>query len=84
MCPTAASTIDTLTPCGGSNVYCEQNSIAPTPALQGYYTVSAGVREGATDHYDLHNTTRTAQVLCSPGWYCSGGIQYPVRCILSH
>jgi hypothetical protein len=40
--------------------------------------VSAGAREGVVDEVNEGHTTRTAQVLCPPGHYCTRGEKIPV------
>ncbi|KAG5188061.1 hypothetical protein JKP88DRAFT_276023 [Tribonema minus] len=69
----AASVNATARPCGGTAVYCSEGSAVPTPALDGYYTISAGMQQALVEATDPLNTTRTAQILCGPGYYCTGG-----------
>ena len=54
----------------------------PTAALPGYYTVSASIYQGMVEALDRQNTTRTAQILCEPGYHCAAGVKYSVSALL--
>ena len=61
--------------CGSANVYCATGSAIPTPVSEGYYTIGPfSVQYQQQVSFD--ETTRTHQVLCEPGFWCSQGIRY--------
>jgi len=63
--------------CGGPGVYCPPGSAHPTPVDVGFYTIHTGVDQARQAYWDQDNTTKSAQLLCEPGHYCSGGIKQP-------
>lgn len=63
-CPIGSSS-STQAECGGSNKYCPEGSSTPSTVSTGYYTTGGA---GAT--------TRTSQVICEMGYYCTGGVRY--------
>lgn len=60
--------VSALTPvaCGAPHLYCPEGSFEPTVSDEGYYTVRNA------DHDDP--TTRTHQVICPLGHYCTNGV----------
>lgn len=52
-------------PCGSDGFFCPTSSGRPLPVQPGYYST------GGT------NTTRTGEVACPPGSYCTRGIRQP-------
>ena len=62
LCP-AGSTSPVAAVCGDAAVYCPEGSFIPTVATEGYYTAG-----GAS------SSTRTHQLECERGHYCTGGV----------
>ena len=50
--------------CGGAQYYCPDGSGAPTPVLEGYYSVGG-----------VSTMQQTAQALCPNGTYCADGVK---------
>mmetsp|Transcript_8264 Transcript_8264/g.9870 ORF Transcript_8264/g.9870 Transcript_8264/m.9870 type:complete len:365 (+) Transcript_8264:3-1097(+) len=57
--------------CGGNNYYCPAGSETPTMISSGFYSIGG----------DGPNT-RTAQIMCEPGYYCVGGVRR--KCSAGH
>lgn len=73
-CPSASSS-PTAVECGlhrGAGVYCPPGSANPLIANEGHYTVGGFERVIGLPE----NTTRSVQVPCEAGHYCTGGIKY--------
>lgn len=81
-CP-AGSTVATAFPCGGLDYYCPEGSPRPIPAAAGRYTVSrSDIARNRTAFEQLtegsvSQAARVAELLCSPGHYCRGGVSIP-------
>jgi hypothetical protein len=54
-------------PCLNSTIYCPAGSAAPVKVDDGFYSISEGG----------DGTLKTGQTMCSPGWYCYGGLRKP-------
>jgi len=52
--------------CGGASLYCPANSSSPLSVSAGSYGIGGNT-----------SITQTEQVLCEPGFYCSGGVRFP-------
>ncbi|CAM9593374.1 unnamed protein product, partial [Ascophyllum nodosum] len=76
--------------CGGEGeLFCPEGSSAQSKAGVGYYTIGgiatatdfptadANVRIGKVSDHPLSKATRTAEELCQPGYWCSGGLRHP-------
>lgn len=59
-------------PCGGGgSLYCPAGSPSPLPVTPGYFSVGA---DPAHPQLAATNATRSSQLICEAGWFCSGGI----------
>lgn len=63
--------------CGSSAFICPRGSQRPVPVLNGFYGIHTGDDAHARALWDEHNTTRSAQIPCEPGYYCVDGNKYP-------
>jgi len=68
------STRATEVACGGAGLFCPVGSALPTPVAAGHYTVGHLSIPGAYQHAG-DTTTRSAEVACEPGTYCTGGVR---------
>mmetsp|Transcript_16910 Transcript_16910/g.31665 ORF Transcript_16910/g.31665 Transcript_16910/m.31665 type:complete len:797 (+) Transcript_16910:126-2516(+) len=73
---TEGSTSKTQNACGGSSVYCPKGSHNTTEVTPGYYTVPGAIDLEIRYGRDQKNATMSAQKVCEPGFYCSGGVKY--------
>eukprot|EP00752_Nemacystus_decipiens_P010517 g9365.t1 len=77
----AEATTPTEAECGGEgDLFCPEGSSSPTKVSNGYYTHTFGAAvavayQAGSDTLDI--TTRTAESLCEPGFWCKGGFRYP-------
>jgi len=72
-CPPGSSR-STQVPCGSPAYYCAVGSAVPTPVDTGYYTVGLYSLPGRSQN-SSDGTTRTAQVICEPGYWCLAGLR---------
>ena len=58
-------------PCGSSAHFCPEGASAPTPVAAGHYSTGSAP---ALPALAAANATRTGQLQCQAGWWCSQGI----------
>ncbi len=58
-------------------MYCPRGSSSPQAVHEGFYGITTGVDAGEQAFWSLDNSTASAEVVCDPGYFCSGGIKQP-------
>lgn len=76
-CP-AGSALSTQFQCDATDVYCPPGSPAPIPVSIGYYTTSHQGNDSTVITYSVDGNVvqgwaRTAQAICTPGYFCEKG-----------
>ena len=73
----SASSTPTHYRCGNSSVYCPRGSAAPKAVHAGFYSINTGDATAADQLWDDGNATRSAEIPCEPGYYCTAGVKQP-------
>lgn len=69
-CPAGVAASPTHAPCGSAAVYCPAGSGAPVPVSEGFFSTGSVRAVGLPE-----NATQSAQAACTPGSYCTHGVQ---------